>query len=220
MKQSRQDPSTAEKPLPHGDTPRKSRRLPANTVISAIRWWLPEILCSVVSILSFISTVIVAHVYNGKNSQDLGLPDGLSLNGLISILSTINRAALMVPVGSVMSQELWLWLSSKRRRKGHHALLGDLEKSDAASRGAWGSLVFLLRPNGRYLKTRSHVVKLRMLNNCFGVQVACLSRCSRHDPRVGIQHLQSAAGRLRYFSRRRRHAPTGDRATYRVLRSV
>lgn len=111
-----------------------------------------------VSILAFISTVVVAHVYNGKDSQNLGLPDGLSLNGLISILSTINRAALMVPVGSVMSQELWLWLSSKRRREGHQAVLGDLEKSDAASRGAWGSLLFLLKPNGRCLNMCSSEV--------------------------------------------------------------
>ena len=167
-KDNRQISSTAEKPLPHKENHlSKSRILLASPFITTLRWWLPELLCSLVSILSFISTVIVAHVYNGKSSQNLGLPDGLSLNGLISILSTINRATLMVPVGSVMSQELWLWLSSKRRRKGHHAVLGDLEKSDAASRGAWGSLVFLLRPNGRCLKNTLPWNESLMLNFCF-----------------------------------------------------
>ena len=43
--------------------------------------------------------------------QDVGLPSGLTLNGLIALLSTIARVALMVPVASVLSQEVWLWLS-------------------------------------------------------------------------------------------------------------
>ena len=76
--------------------------------------------------------------------QDVGLPSGLTLNGLIALLSTIARVALMVPVASVLSQEVWLWLSEAQAiPTSHRAQLQDLEYSDAASRGAVGSLLIL-----------------------------------------------------------------------------
>ena len=110
-----------------------------------LRWWLPEILTSILSLVSFISLVVLVWHYQGQSLDDLRLPGSLTLNGLVSVIATINKAALMIPVGSIMSQEVWLWLSKRRGR------LADLELSDAASRGAWGSAKFLLRPRKRFL---------------------------------------------------------------------
>ena len=52
----------------------------------------------------------------------------------------------MVPVGSAISQEVWLWLSKAQKDSG---VLQNLESSDAASRGSWGSLIFLVRARTR-----------------------------------------------------------------------
>lgn len=114
---------------------------------SFFRWWLFELLASVISIASLISLVLVLRHYSGRGLQELDLPYSLTLNGIVAAISTVNRVALMVPVGAAMSQEAWLWFS---RQKGVcRSRLADLEDSDAASRGAWGSFLFLCKARRR-----------------------------------------------------------------------
>ena len=114
-------------------------RVPQRSTLSDLRWWLPELFASSLAFASLVSIIVVLRAYRGRDIQDVQLPRYLTLNGLIAILATISRAALMVPVGSVMSQECWLWLSNSR------GLLGDIEHFDVASRGAWGSVRLLFR---------------------------------------------------------------------------
>ena len=96
---------------------------------SSLAWWWPECLATLVSIASFASIVAIARHYHGHGIQQVGLPSGLTLNALIALLSTITRAALLIPIASTLSQEAWLWLS-----KGRRAQLRDLKMSDDASR--------------------------------------------------------------------------------------
>lgn len=85
---------------------------------SWIRWWLPEILASVLSAGAFILLIVLLRSSNGQltmytqNPKILG--DIISLNGLAALLASISKAALMVPVGSSMSQDVWLWLSEMK----------------------------------------------------------------------------------------------------------
>jgi hypothetical protein len=90
-------------------------------------------------------------IYDGHSLNDLNLPYSLTLNGIVAVIATLNRVALMVSVGSAMSQEAWLWFSPVKQRQNCRSRLGDLELSDAASRGAWGSLVFLFVARRRYV---------------------------------------------------------------------
>lgn len=115
-------------------------------VFLCFRLWLPEILASILSLLSLISILVLVSHYHGRGVQELAVYHALSLNGLIALLSTVTRAALMVPIGSILSQEALLWLSTSRG-----AELEDLEISDAASRGASGSLVLLFKVQKRYV---------------------------------------------------------------------
>jgi hypothetical protein len=127
---------------------------------SFFRWWLFELLASVISIASLISLVLVLRHYSGRGLQELDLPYSLTLNGIVAAISTVNRVALMVPVGAAMSQEAWLWFS---RQKGVcRSQLADLEDSDAASRGAWGSFLFLCKARRRCARPsqRCHCQKL------------------------------------------------------------
>ena len=114
-------------------------RVQQKSTLSDLRWWLPELFASSLAFASLVSIVAVLRAYRGRDIQDVQLPRYLTLNGLIAILATISRAALMVPVGSVMSQECWLWLSNSR------GLLVDIEHFDVASRGVWGSVQLLFR---------------------------------------------------------------------------
>lgn len=106
-------------------------------------WWLPELFASVLSIASLLALVIVLRAYDGRGITDLNLPASLTLNGIVAAISTFNRVCLMVPVGAALSQEAWLWFSAARHQEGSHSRLGDLDLSDGASRGAWGSVVLL-----------------------------------------------------------------------------
>lgn len=121
---------------------------PKLTGIGILRWWLPELFASLLSIASFIAIVVVLHIYNGRALDDVSLPYGLTLNGILAILSTIARVSLMMPVGTALSQEAWLWLSKNSRRNQPDSCLGDLDVSDAASRGPLGSIVFLWSSRG------------------------------------------------------------------------
>ena len=118
---------------------------------SWFRWWLPEILASVLSVVSMGSLIILLAVYDRRGLKDTDLPSSLTLNSIIALISEIARVALMVPVGSTVSQEVWLWLSKGRSRPAYRSQVQDLATSDAASRVAWGSFMFLLKAPRRYL---------------------------------------------------------------------
>lgn len=122
---------------------------------SWFRWWFPEILASIVSVTSMGSLIVILTVYDRRALKDIDLPSSLTLNGLIALISELARVALMVPVGSAVSQEVWLWLSRVRTRSTRRSQLRDLEFSDAASRGAWGSFIFLFKARRRYLAYRT-----------------------------------------------------------------
>lgn len=78
------------------------------SVLSCLRWWIPELFASFLSICTFVSLIFILRHYHGRALNEIDLPSSLTLNTLIALLSTVNRVALMVPVGSAISQEVWL----------------------------------------------------------------------------------------------------------------
>ena len=118
---------------------------------SWFRSWLPEILASILSVISMGSLIVLLKVYERHRLEDINLPGSLTLNGLVALISEIARVALMIPVGSAVSQEIWLWLSRVRTGSTRRSQVQDLELSDAASCGALGSFMFLFKAPRRYL---------------------------------------------------------------------
>jgi len=163
----------------------QSRTQPSRS--SFLRWWLPEIFASILSVASLASIVIVLGHYNGQGLNDLNLPNSLTLNGIIAAIATLNRVALMVPVGSAMSQEAWLWFSSASQRGTCRSRFRDLNLSDDASRGAWGSLVFLFVARRRFVVT--HLTRKRS----WVQQVAGLFWSFFDDYIVGVRHVHPTA---------------------------
>ena len=106
-----QAPSSFDHEGPH----KRLRKLPfclrwLGQVASALQWWLTEILASALSIISFALIIAIARHYRGHAIDDVRLPPGLTINGLITLLSTI--ASLTVNTGGISSEAGSLDLAS------------------------------------------------------------------------------------------------------------
>lgn len=131
--------------------PQANARSQPLSIFRSLRWWLVDIFATFASVLAFIAIIVLLRHYEGSGVTEVRLPIGLNLTGLLSLLATVSRVGLMVPVASALSQEIWTWLcESKRGPKHRSRQLRDLELSDNASRGAWGSFLFLFRSRRRH----------------------------------------------------------------------
>ncbi|CAM1502518.1 Fc.00g045020.m01.CDS01 [Cosmosporella sp. VM-42] len=92
------------------------------------------LLGSIVAVLSAYSGHEVPN-WNGDNNGTGGT--GITLNALVAIIATIFRAILAFVALGVPAQLKWDWVAAKFRP------MGDVQRFDDASRGAWGSLLLL-----------------------------------------------------------------------------
>ena len=109
-------------------------------ILDTMLWWWPELFATAVSIVAMLAIAFVALHYRGQGVVTVSLPSRLTLNSLIALLATVARACLLVPVASTLSQEVWLALSEVGSTK---TRLRDLNASEYASRGTWGSILLL-----------------------------------------------------------------------------
>lgn len=97
--------------------------------------WIWEVGSLMLSLSSFAAIAIIVGLANNKPPPSWKFD--LTLNGVISFLAVLNKAALVMPVASCISQLKWIWFASKARR------LEDFEDFDEASRGPLGSAKLL-----------------------------------------------------------------------------
>lgn len=96
--------------------------------------WTWEILSTLGSIVSLVTMIIVLAIYNGR---EIFSWYGVTLNAVISVLSTTSKALLLFALSEAVGQ--WKWVAfSKRPRP-----LIDLERATSASRGVLGSVRWL-----------------------------------------------------------------------------
>lgn len=110
-------------------------------------WWLVELLAVAVGIACIVALCAVLKKYDNQPANRFNSLFGvnITLNTLISILSTLGRAALLLAVAECISQLKWKWYRSNDRP------LADLDVFDQASRGAWGGFLLLWKINVRYV---------------------------------------------------------------------
>ena len=110
--------------------------------------WLVELLSLLLGIAALIALCALLNHYNKNPAPRLNPVIGynITLNTLVSILSTISRAALLLSVSECISQSKWSWFFDRQRP------LEDLDVFDKASRGAWGGLNLLWRVNVRFVQ--------------------------------------------------------------------
>ncbi|KAK7954934.1 D-arabinitol 2-dehydrogenase [Apiospora saccharicola] len=97
--------------------------------------WKWELLLLLLSILSFVATVITLYRLNNTSLDSWSF--FLGLNTVVSILAAISRAALAFAVSSCVGQAKWNWYCQKQDS------LYVFERFDQASRGPWGSFRLL-----------------------------------------------------------------------------
>lgn len=96
--------------------------------------WKWEIAASMGSLASLVGMFIVLAAYNGKENFSW---HGVTLNAVVSILSTAGKALLLFALGESIGQWKWVAFSKESRP------LIDLERIDSASRGPLGSTKWL-----------------------------------------------------------------------------
>ncbi|KGO74829.1 Protein of unknown function DUF3176 [Penicillium italicum] len=111
--------------------------------------WTLEILSCLVSALFLVAIILVLYEFDGKPVPDW--PYGITLNALVSVLSTVMKACMAFIVCEGLSQLKWSWFSNSNK-------LSDLALLDAASRGTAGAFIALLRFVPRHLVTFGCVI--------------------------------------------------------------
>lgn len=100
-------------------------------------WWWWEIGAALVSITSMTLILAVLGKADDMPIQDWTLP--IQPNSLVAVLTTLGKSAMMIVVASCISQLKWRHFQRGSRP------LRDLQVFEDASRGPWGSAVFLGR---------------------------------------------------------------------------
>lgn len=108
-------------------------------------WWLFEIIAWVVSAVALAVIIVTIALTDEKPLPQW--PMNITLNSFVSFMSTLMKAALVIPVTEGISQLKWIWF--KRAES-----LNDIQTFDEASRGTWGSLKLLFKTK------RLHLAKL------------------------------------------------------------
>lgn len=101
----------------------------------AIDNWVWEFGSWIASVLLLGGIALTLSIHNNQPLPKW--PVGITINALISLLSTFSTSALMLVLTSVIGQGNWISFSRNEHR------LSDFQPYDEASRGPWGSLKFL-----------------------------------------------------------------------------
>ena len=97
-------------------------------------WWLLEITAGVLSIVCLVTIIAILAHFDGKPLAKWH--SRITPNAMISVLATVSRSSVLLPVAECISQLTWL-----RFQKPHTLQL--IQEFDEASRGALGSFQIL-----------------------------------------------------------------------------
>jgi hypothetical protein len=102
-------------------------------------YWMWELFGAVGSAVALIGIVITLRVFDGKRQPSW---QGVSLNSVISWISTIAKVFVLMPITSGLGQLKWVWFAKGKQP------LSDLQIFDSATRGISGSVQLLWRLKG------------------------------------------------------------------------
>ncbi|KAI1874303.1 uncharacterized protein JN550_002882 [Neoarthrinium moseri] len=117
-------------------------------------WWIFESVAWLISAIALAIIIAVVAITDGKPLPTW--PMHITLNSFVSFMSTLMKAAAVVPVAECISQLKWLWF----RRAG---AVHDIQTFDEASRGTWGSAKLLFVTRGIHLAKLGALITIIML---------------------------------------------------------
>ncbi|EXJ73220.1 uncharacterized protein A1O5_02980 [Cladophialophora psammophila CBS 110553] len=102
--------------------------------------WAWELSAALLCICILSAIAAILFVYDNRPVPDL--PDGLTINAIVSLLAGFAKAALLAVLASAIRQEKWLWFIGKPRP------LNTVDAFEEASRGPYGSVLLILSRRG------------------------------------------------------------------------
>ncbi|KAI0864311.1 hypothetical protein F4860DRAFT_465821 [Xylaria cubensis] len=102
--------------------------------------WVAESFGCCLAVIALSAMIITLRLHENKPLTTW--PFSISINSFIAVFGVILKAGLTVPLSEGISQLKWKWFEKQRRK------LIDLNGFDAASRGPWGSFLFLFSTYG------------------------------------------------------------------------
>ncbi|KAI1330236.1 hypothetical protein F5Y16DRAFT_363512 [Xylariaceae sp. FL0255] len=98
--------------------------------------WLIELASLLIAVSALVGIFFLLAF--SANKPQPALPSLISINALLSILTSVMKAAILFPVARGISELKWIWYSRPRP-------LGDIDRWDAASKGPLGSFLLICR---------------------------------------------------------------------------
>jgi hypothetical protein len=109
-------------------------RFKASYMRGALDSWFYEIAALAFSAGCLVTLAVMLGIYDKKETPQFAY--NITLNALISVLSTAAKSSLLFAVAGTLGQLKWAWFTESRE-------LSNLQSFDAATRGPWGALVLL-----------------------------------------------------------------------------
>ncbi|PNS19285.1 hypothetical protein CAC42_2462 [Sphaceloma murrayae] len=161
----------------------------------ANRNWVYELAACCISVTTLGGVVILLCTRQNKPLPDW--PTLITLNSLIAVLTTIMKGCMIFAVAEGISQLKWSWFLRPRP-------LADLSTYDSASRGPWGSLLFLFSGKVDGIATVGAIITIVALAvDPFAQQVFLFESCMQEQndtmamiPRVQVFAPVMAGDRL------------------------
>jgi hypothetical protein len=129
-------------------------RLAATWRLHALDSWLYECAALAFSVGCLVALAVMLGIYDGKETPHL--PYNITLNALISVLSTAAKSSLLFAIVGILGQIKWAWFTERRG-------LSDMQTFDDATRGPWGALVLLCSRSKRPLASLGAAITILAL---------------------------------------------------------
>ncbi|EGX96760.1 hypothetical protein CCM_01418 [Cordyceps militaris CM01] len=144
-----------------------------------LRVWTWEPLSLLASSAAFAAIVAVLRVYENKPLSSWKAP--VSINTVVSILSTVFKGLLVTPISNGISQLKWLSFAETSQPFVH------MDTYDEASRGAWGSLLFLAQQlRGKRLSLiaslGAFIALITLITDPFSQATVSINSCTLASP--------------------------------------
>lgn len=130
-----ESPAAGSLSLEHVTEKRRAKTRRARWLVPRFGWWWEIVLLLLGTVCVALMIAILA-VMDNKPLEYWRLP--IRPNSLISVLSALARSFLLFPITEALGQLKWLYFEQARP-------LDQFHDFDEASRGPWGSLLFLGR---------------------------------------------------------------------------
>jgi hypothetical protein len=117
--------------------------------------WVCEAIVMALSIGCLAAIALVVNAFDGQAIPQFTA--GLTLNTIVSVLSTTARSGMIFVVSASIGQLKWCWLGRPGRR------VLDMQAMDDASRGPWGAITMLGSLTGGTLATFGAMITVLMV---------------------------------------------------------